>query len=119
MRKIANNFVGPYQQIRFGQEWFMSQNGAHLISSSFIGLLFFNPVIYLFLMCYGYTKISFKLFGGISGLMFGLEYSNTSIISVIFRQERMDTLPSTSQTRDILITLRGLSSELIFFSSET
>lgn len=28
---------------------------------------------------------------------------------------RMDTLPSTSQTRDILITLQGLSSELIFF----
>lgn len=47
-------------------------------------------------------------------MMFGLEYSNTSIISVIFRSRRMDTLPSTSQTRDILITLQGLSSELIF-----
>lgn len=34
-----------------------------------------------------------KLFGGFSGLMFGLEYANTGVISAIFRQEEWTQCP--------------------------
>lgn len=104
-------------EIRFGQRMVHVPDGAHLISSSFIGLLFFfNPVIYLFfLMCYGYTKISFKIVWRSLRVDVWFGIFKHKYYKCYIQTRRMDTLPSTSQTRDILITLRGLSSELIFF----
>lgn len=62
--KNSKQFCRPLSwKSDLAKEWFMSQME---LTSFLLPLLdscfFFNPVIYLFfLMCYGYTKISFKI----------------------------------------------------------
>ena len=119
MRKIASNFVGPYHG---NQIWPRNGSCPRWSSPHFFflywTLVFYNPVIYLFfLMCYGYTKISFKIVWRILRVDVWFGIFKHKYCKCYIQTRRMDTLPSTSQTRDILITLPGLSSELIYFFS--
>lgn len=60
-------------------------------------------------------KHLFKIVWRIFRVDVWLEICKDRCYKCYIQTRKMDTLPSTSQTRDILITLQGLSSELIFF----
>ena len=108
------------------KEWFMSQMEfisflLPLLESFFFLTLFFFFFLFIcfVLMCYGCMKLSFKIVWRIFRVDVWFGICKYRCYKCYIQTRRMDTLPSTSQTRSILITLQGLSSELIIFPSET